>query len=360
MILKSDNTYRIIIVLFTLIQIGAACILLNSLSRIDNWSAVNAEDSKGYLLAADFFSGNEVQEMDLPLMKYRLFSPAIPFAASLAGRFFDIRASFLAMNALLWIATALVFYEFLKLLLKDSFSAFAGGMILTSSLPVIEWGLPIMVDMGAWFFSAVVPFIYCRMKWKTAYVPILYGAVLGIAVLTKPTLVCLLGFVILCSLCEKRVLSAAVIFLTTSVIIFFVCSGLNLSISDFQAFGAPRHRGVLYLLSAAFFCFHWGWIFFFQEWKREHEFKKMYILYLVSFLIPYVLFVHNPRLFFLSYPAVIPLIVRGMTVRFSDVKKRVCILGAYILTSNVLTAVHLYVMRTVRIRDMESLINMFQ
>ena len=106
--------------------------------------------------------------------------------------------------------------------------------------------------------------------------------------------------------------------------------------------------------------FSLGVVIFFQEWNREDGFKKMYILYLVAFFVTYVCFVHNPRLFFVSYPAIIPLIVRGMMVRFRQTKKMVYVLGAYIVTSNVLTAAHLYVMRTVKIRDIESLINMFR
>ena len=59
---------------------------LNTLSRIDNWSAVYAEDSRGYLLVADYYMGRELSAQDIPLMKYRLFSPVIPFAASIIGK----------------------------------------------------------------------------------------------------------------------------------------------------------------------------------------------------------------------------------------------------------------------------------
>ena len=113
-----EKLYRIALIALTILQISLAAVYLNTLSRIDNWSAVYAEDSKGYLLVADYYLGRELSAEDIPLMKYRLFSPVIPFATSILGKLTGVPAAFLCINFILWNLTALVFYELLKLLLK--------------------------------------------------------------------------------------------------------------------------------------------------------------------------------------------------------------------------------------------------
>ena len=119
--LKKEKSYRISLILLTLLQIGLSALYLNSLSRIENWSAVYAEDSRGYLLVADYFQGREIPADELPLMRYRLFSPLVPLAASLLGSLTGTPAAFLIINILLWLITALLFYEFLNSVLADSF-----------------------------------------------------------------------------------------------------------------------------------------------------------------------------------------------------------------------------------------------
>ena len=76
--MKRDNFYRFLLVLCSMVQIGISCILLNSLSNIEDWSAVYAEDSRGYLLVARYFAGEVISQDDMPLMRYRLFSPGLP------------------------------------------------------------------------------------------------------------------------------------------------------------------------------------------------------------------------------------------------------------------------------------------
>jgi hypothetical protein len=120
---------------------------------------------------------------------------------------------------------------------------------------------------------------------------------------------------------------------------------------------------VIYLLTAAFFCFHWGWFFFWRGWKTTEENKQFYILYLIAFICPFVFFVHNPRLFFLAYPAVIPLIASGINTKHTKAVRigtaGPLLLAGYIITSNALAIFHLYVMRYLKIRDWEGLVDFF-
>jgi 4-amino-4-deoxy-L-arabinose transferase-like glycosyltransferase len=236
--LGKERLYRIALIVLTILQISLATVYLNTLSRIDNWSAVYAEDSKGYLLAADYFMGREVSGGDIVLMKYRLFSPLIPFIASIPGKLIGVSASFLCINFILWNVTALILYELLKILLKDNYAAFFGAAIFTTSLPVIEWGLPVMVDMGAYFFACLIPYIYLTLfnpqeaerdqrnfsfsgpfsdeqvlrRKGSIYKTLLLCFCLGLAILTKPLLITVLLFVLLSVLYRKRYRSAVMLF----------------------------------------------------------------------------------------------------------------------------------------------------
>jgi len=387
--LGKERLYQIALIALTILQIGLAAIYLNTLSRIDNWSAVYAEDSKGYLLVTDYCMGRELSAQDTPLMKYRLFSPVIPFAASILGKFIGVPAAFLCINLILWNLTALILYELLKLLLKDNYGAFAGAAIFTTSLPVIEWGLPVMVDMGAYFFACLIPYLYLKLFHPQAgervqsdfsspeslragrglrggediYKNILLSLCLGLAILTKPMLITALLFVLSSLLYTKRYRSALMLFFLPALLVTAVYWLLGLSVGDFTAFSAPRHRGVIYLLTAAFFCFHWGWFFFWRGWQTTEENKQFYILYLITFVCPFVFFVHNPRLFFLAYPAVVPLIASGMNKKYtrslSPGTTGSLLIAGYIITSNALAVLHLYVMRYLKIRDWEGLIDFF-
>lgn len=380
--------YQLALIIMTILQAGLAAFYLNALSRIDNWSAVYAEDSRGYLLAADYCRGREPTADDLPLMKYRLFSPVMPCAAALLGTFIGVPAAFVTLNFILWNITVLVFFWLVKVLLKEPLCAFVGAALFTTSLPVIEWGLPVMVDMAAYFFACLIPALYLALfppppslndadkcsslfaegatGWSPASRHILFKYLLlslciGLALLTKPLLVISLLFVLF-SLIYSRCYGSAIIQLMVPLVMagtaYWVC---GLSWGDFTTFGSPRHRGVIYLVSAAVFCFHWGWVFFWREWRTALEHKQFYIFYLAAFLCVFIWFVHNPRLFFLVYPAVLPLVAAGIqrhALRARNPHKTALLLTAgYVATSNVLAILHLYVMRYLKIRDWEGLID---
>jgi hypothetical protein len=149
------------------------------------------------------------------------------------------------------------------------------------------------------------------------------------------------------------------ILLVSVVYIFF-----SLTYNDFTTFGSPRHRGLIYLFTAALFCYHGGWLFLSQGWKSAPSYRHLYLIYIIAFAGPYLLFVHNPRLFFLSYPVAIALIVQGIREfckrRHYTMRAGAALLGAYILTSNIVTVFHLYIMRYLKIRDWEGLLRFFK
>ena len=353
--MKKENIYRSAIIICSLVQIILSAVYLNTFSRIDNWSAVYAEDSKGYILASEYFMGRQINPENKALMRYRLFSPAMPFLASVMGRVMPVERAFAAINILLWLAAALVFYEFLKIILYDRPSAFSGAVIFTTSLPLIEWGLPVMVDMAAYFFAVLIFFIFIRMRDRSPYRVMLYGVLIALGILVKPTLLVLLIFVLLCMIMEGRYKEIFILLICSIVPVCAVYHFLGLDIDAFKTFGTPRHRGMVYLFLSAAFCFHWGWFFLFKSGHVLQPVKKYMLIYLAVFFSAYLVFVHNPRLFFLSFPAVIPFIINGIRSICPKLKKLVIVMCCYVVTSNGLAIFHLYVMRTVKIRDVESL-----
>jgi 4-amino-4-deoxy-L-arabinose transferase-like glycosyltransferase len=342
--------HRTILVVLTLVQIAVSAVLLNTLSRINDWSAVYGEDSTGYLLVASYFAGHPIAEADVPLMRYRLFNPVVPGLASILGRFAGIEAGFLAINVLLWTATTLLLYEMVRWTDGEE-TGFLAAALFTTAMPMIEWGLPVMLDTGAFFFAVLTVFLFLRWKDGPLSRAVLLGVVVALAILVKPTLLTLALFVGLSWLFERRWLHAVVCGLVAGLLPLAWYLALGLGVDDFTRFGSPRHQGIVYLLVAAFFCFHWGWLFVPLGWRRETQLRRTHVLYFLAFLVSFLPFVHSPRLLFLAFPALIPLIAKGMAA----VGKRRGWLVAWVLTSNVLAALHLYVMRTLAIRDLEQL-----
>lgn len=344
------SRHRTILIVLTVVQIAVSAVLLNTLSRIHGWSAVYGEDSTGYLLVAAYFAGHPIAEADIPLMRYRFFNPVVPGLASVFGRFVGIEAGFLAINVLLWIGTALLLYEMVRRTDGEE-TGFLAAALFTTAMPMIEWGLPVMLDTGAFFFAVLTVFLFLRWKDGPLSRAALLGLVLALAILVKPTLLALALFVGGAWLFERRWLHAIVCGLVAGLLPLAWYLVLDLGVEDFTRFGSPRHQGIVYLLVAAFFCFHWGWLFLPAGWRREDRLRRTYVLYTLAFLVSFLPFVHSPRLFFLVFPAVIPLIAKGMEAR--GLGRRW--LAAWILTSNLLAAFHLYVMRTLAIRDLEQL-----
>jgi 4-amino-4-deoxy-L-arabinose transferase-like glycosyltransferase len=350
------RTRRTLLVVLTAVQIAVSAVLLNTLSRIHGWSAVYGEDSDGYLLAARSFAGRPIAEADVPLLRYRLFNPVVPGLASVLGRFVGIEAGFLTLNVLFWTGTALLLAEMVRRADGEE-AGFLAGALFTTAMPMIEWGLPVMLDAGAFFFAALTVFLFLRWKDGPLHRAALLGGVAALAILVKPTLLALAVFAGLAWLLERRWLQAAVCGLVAGLLPLAWYLAMGLGLKDFTRFGSPRHQGVAYLALAAFFCFHWGWLFVHRGWREEgRDLRRTYAVYFLAFLLTFLPFVHSPRLFFLAFPAVIPLIAKGLR---SAGRERLLLAG-WIATSNALAALHLYVMRTLAIRDLEQLREFFE
>jgi 4-amino-4-deoxy-L-arabinose transferase-like glycosyltransferase len=360
---ESQKHSRIIIlVLVSLLQMGVSALLLNNLS-MENWSVIYAEDSQGYLLVARHFLGEEISTSSLPLLRYRLFSPVVPFIASLAARFLPLKFTFLFLNVCFWLFSVYLFYRFSKILLDEQ-EAYYCALIYTTSLPLIVWGLPIMVDMATFFFAVLNCLLITHLSSNKKPTYLIVALTLTLAILTKPNLISLLLFFILYAGFQRQYLRILTVVFTTLILVGGLYLYLDLRVEDFLTYGYLRHQGFLYIVNALVFCFHWGlplavWGFYLEKHQRN-----FYLTYLVCTFGCYLLFVHNPRLMFIIYPAVIFLVVRGMEAcaqrlanRWNKKPERTAtiMVFGYILTSNALTVFYLFVTRVLQYRSVESL-----
>jgi 4-amino-4-deoxy-L-arabinose transferase-like glycosyltransferase len=347
---------RLLLLALVLLQAIVAALLLDSLGRLHDWGVVYGEDSHGYLVVARYFQGEGPEPEDQALLRYRLFNPLLPALAGWLGRGVGIEAVFLSLNLLLWIAATLGFHELLRRW-EGEREAWAGAVMLATALPFIEWGLPVMLDAGAWATAVGALLLYAVYREGGIRAAALLGAGGGLAVLVKPTLASLAAFLAAARLRDRRPAQALLVGALALAGPLVVYLGLGLGAQDFFAFGSPRHRGALYVLSAAFFCFHWGWWLAWRGWRQGGREDGTYALYLASFLPFFLPFVHSPRLFFVAFPAILALAARGAVglERQAGGVRLPWLLGAWVLTSNALAALHLYVMRTLGIRNLEQL-----
>jgi phage shock protein PspC (stress-responsive transcriptional regulator) len=360
---KDRFSLFVILVSLTIIEMAISSLLLDHFSRMEGWSATFAEDSEGYLLVTRYFLGENIPDAFNTLVHYRLFSPLIPFVVSFLGKVLPLPSAFFLLNSLLWIATAYLFYLFAQGLLQSNSRALACSIIFTTSLPLMVWGLPIMVDMGAYFFVALI--LLLDQQCKKFNGAIIIGLVTALAILTKPTLVAILLFLIVYHGMKKEIGKTLVIagISVTAVIIVYSC--LSLELKDFFAYSSPRHQGIFYVLNSFFFCFHFGLILALWGWKELKEIRNFSLLFLLTTLSLYLPFVHNPRLLFIIYPAIIPLISvgadtisQGLANRYNWDKRFLfrLIISTLVVISNILTAFYLYVTRTLELRSIENLL----
>ena len=363
--IKTNRTVALLLV--SLLQMFIATLLLNNLS-MEGLSVIQAEDSEGYRLVARYFLGEDIQSDSLPLLKYRLFSPLVPFVAALLARMIPLEYAFLLINCLLWLLSVYLFYRFSNRLLNER-SAFYCALLFTSSLPLIIWGLPIMVDMAAFFFAILICLLVTPAGSEKKGTSFFLTITLFLAILAKPSLVSLLLFFMLYAGMQKQYGQAlAVVCVSVSAVggIYFL---LGLGIEDFLTYGYLRHRGVFYVLNALVFCFHWGLPLAVWGFLRQKQDRIFYLTYLASTFACYLSFVHNPRLLFLLFPAVLPLVTSGMEAcarktshlrNFDYLKSLAGLVCCYMLTSTILAALYLYITRVLQYRSLESIRHLFE
>ena len=172
------------------------------------------------------------------------------------------------------------------------------------------------------------------------------------AILTKPSLVSLLIFFILYAGFQKQYLKIVSVVSLTALLVGSIYLYLGLGSEDFLTYGYLRHRGFFYVMNALTFCFHWGLPLAVWGVYGEKQHRVFYLTYFMSTFGCYLTFVHNPRLLFIVFPAVLPLVVSGMELCAQKVAQRwhykpenivTALVCSYMLTSLLLAVLYLYI-----------------
>jgi 4-amino-4-deoxy-L-arabinose transferase-like glycosyltransferase len=175
-------------------------------------------DSPGYFAAAHYFQG---RAPGAGTWELRLLRPIIPFLASVANYFVDIRTSFAAVNLLLWCGSAVLMFYFTKLLTKDNYSALFSSALFTSAIPMLLFADAALTDMGGYFFIMLCS--YLVVKWDIPNAPIrrlcLMGLVLGVGILARESVASALIFALAWTLWSGRSIRRAAILLFFPLVI---------------------------------------------------------------------------------------------------------------------------------------------
>jgi len=287
----------------------------------------------------------------------------LPFVAALLTRFIPVAYTFLVINMLLWLLAVYLCYRCAETLLNERL-AYYTALLFTTSLPVIVWGLPIMVDMAAFFFAVLNCLLIIRISPDKRLSYLILVLTLSLAILTKPNLVSLLIFFILYAGFQKQYLKIVAVVSLTAILVGGTYLYLGLGSEDFLTYGYLRHRGLFYVVNALVFCFHWGIPLAMWGMYGEKKHRVFLLTYFISTFGCYLTFVHNPRLLFIVFPAVLPLVVRGMEFCAQKVahhwhckpeKIVTALVCSYMLTSLVLTVFYLYSTRVLQYRSVESI-----
>jgi hypothetical protein len=353
-------------------QMAIAALMLETVGKARGWGLWRGEDSEGYELVARWASGAEISASDQPALRYRLFNPIVPTVAGWLGRAIGLDLAFLAINAVCWVAGAFALRRFATRLWNPAVGDVA-AVLFATSLPLIEWGLPMMLDAAAFAFTAGFLALWLERSGdalpvdgatgtggargghggRASVAPVLFGVLLGVGLLIKPPLLCLVIFATASWALERRWFAALALGACALLPPLALYAALGLTLEDFQRFGGPRHQGVFYLLSAAAVAFHVAGALALLQAPREPRARVLvWGAYALGAFATYLPFVHSPRLFFQLFAVVLPLAAAWIVARGAATWRWVAV---SVLSSNALAMLHLFVMRRLQIRDLKAL-----
>gem|GEM_PF-2261080 len=158
------------------------------------------DDSPMYTSVSLFLAGR-AQEYH-PIGIYR---PLVAFLSSLLLPFVELNVAFGIVNSCLWLLTTLLLFFFSRDLLLDDELAFYSSLMFTSAPTLIIFGSAVMVDMECYFFLLLSAFLI-RYADQSRRVRDLLATplVMGLAILTKELLYCVVLMFLLMELSGSR------------------------------------------------------------------------------------------------------------------------------------------------------------
>lgn len=163
--LRADSPYGYFLCVIFLV------LALNVFVRLSFLPLTISQDGETYIGSAQLLSGENTTPHP-----GRLLKPLAPLGIAMVAPLFhgDMVAGFLALNILCYVLLAIAMYVLLSLFTIDRFLAMLGTLIFISAYPVLEYGLNLYSEMGAWLFFVVAiigAVRYHRLaSWKNFYI----------------------------------------------------------------------------------------------------------------------------------------------------------------------------------------------
>jgi 4-amino-4-deoxy-L-arabinose transferase-like glycosyltransferase len=168
-------------------------------------------DSPGYVAAAHFFQGRGTAT---GAAEFRLLRPLVPFVASLANHFVDIRTSFAMMNLVFWCASAVLMFYFTKLITKDTDASLLSSALFTSAIPMLLFADAVLTDMAGYFF--ILFGVYLVVRWHLPHATLkrvfIAGLVLGVGILARESVAAVLIFALAWAILSRGSITRTIIF----------------------------------------------------------------------------------------------------------------------------------------------------
>lgn len=299
-------------------------------------------DTQSYIDSANFFiEGGELPE----LFVFRLLRPLPLLLADALSFINGIEFGFLLQNLIFLALSTYLFYKVMSRIYNRKGQediAFFSTLIFISALPILEFGLAILTDMGTWFFFlwSLYLFLLSIEKGIDYKYTALGGLVAGLGVLMKQNAAAsalFFGLFLLLlpkiSFSEKTKKGIVLVFMF--LIPNIIASGwlyLTMGFTHLDQLGYVTTPTEIYYTPAMFIVsflqaftllvpfFLLGVYYVIRE-KRYENLKFNGIL-LVSTLVPILAFpAFTDRYTFLIFPVVIPLSIIGLK-RFRELLKR--------------------------------------
>jgi len=271
-------------------------------------------DSQGYIETSKYFLGENPRSS---IVNYRLFGPVIPLLAAGLNLFMEIVCAYIFLNYVFLLFSSFLLFYYFKRIFSSNIYGYAGTTLFTTSMPVILWTPTVLLDIGSWFGISFLLF-YTAFPTKHKLFDLIIRVFLyTLAILIKPTLVFIVFFCWTYQfLIKKEYLKSLFTIITSICLVLYIYSLLGLSLEYFTQFGYPRHRHILLVISAVSFAFNSlvpfsiiGIIKFkdvlFKSQLVPKGFIEMNLLYLIFSLAEFLIFVHTPRLVFITYPFIL-------------------------------------------------------
>ncbi len=296
----------------------AIALVMTASIRLSTMPLSISSDTVGYAQTADLLLGNDVEVNGARYLKP--LAPAFVAVLSLTG--LDTTTAVVVQSVLLFFALGFTVYWFGYLLLGSRSAGFVMAVVITTSFPMVKYGLDYLTETGAWtlYFLSLAGMV----KWyqtqsapwlwficATLLAGVMWKEYAVLAGLTFFLLICFHPVVDVRSKIHTLIQSAALICVPWAIWQHHVYTAYQYSYLDWMTIGAaPEAYVTMYTVPAVvksvFVLLGIGWLYVYLGVRRYSEMPQAVQFFIKIMLIPafgFLLWGYvSSRLFFALVP----------------------------------------------------------